>query len=201
MAYPQVDAPYGFVPINLIGGQVFAGSTRLIPIASGSGTAIFNGDVVKLNTSGTLSLETLTATATPVGVFLGCSYTDPTFGKTFRQFYPAGTVAADIMAYVVDDPDALFKVAVTAAATSTIGNVARAAVGENSALILTAGNTTNGNSRMSVSSSTGTASTLPIRVIDIVPETALAVNPASYTEVIVKWNAGVHQYNNPTGLA
>ena len=201
MAYPQVDAPYGLVPINLIGGQVFAGSTRLIPITSGSATAIFNGDVVKLNTSGTLSLETLTATAAPVGVFLGCSYTDPTFGKTFRQYYPANTVAADIMAYVVDDPNALFKVAVTTAASSTIASVTRAAVGENTALILTAGNTTNGNSRMSVSSSLNTTSTLPIRIIDIVPETALATNPASYTEVIVKWNAGVHQYNNPTGLA
>jgi hypothetical protein len=201
MAYPQVDAPYGLVPINLIGGQVFAGSTRLIPITSGSATAIFNGDVVKLNTSGTLSLETLTATASPVGVFLGCSYTDPTFGKTFRQFYPANTVAADIMAYVVDDPNALFKVAVTTAASSTIASVTRAAVGENTALILTAGNTTNGNSRMSVSSSLNTTSTLPIRIIDIVPETALATNPASYTEVIVKWNAGIHQYNNPTGLA
>lgn len=200
MAYPQVDAPYGLVPINLIGGQVFAGSTRLIPIASGSSTSIFNGDVVNLNSGGTLSRDAGTATATPVGVFLGCSYTDPVFGKTFRQFYPANTVAADIMAYVIDDPDALFKVAVTAAGTSTIGNVSRAVVGENSALIQTAGNTANGNSRVSISSTTATASTLPIRIIDVVPETALAVNPASYTEVIVKWNAGMHQYYNPTGV-
>ena len=200
MAYPQVDAPYGLVPINLIGGQVFAGSTRLIPIASGSTTAIFNGDVVELNSSGTLDKEAGTSTATPVGVFLGCTYTDPTFGKTFRQFYPGGLAIADIMAYVIDDPNALFKVAVTAAGTSTIGNVSRAVVGENSALIQTAGNTTNGNSRVSISSTTATASTLPIRIIDIVPETALAVNPASFTEVIVKWNAGMHQYNNPTGV-
>ena len=32
MAYPVVDAPYGLKPINLIGGQVFAGSTRELPI-------------------------------------------------------------------------------------------------------------------------------------------------------------------------
>lgn len=200
MAYPSVDAPYGLVPINLIGGQVFAGSTRLIPIASGSTTAIFNGDVVNLNSDGTLSKDVGTATATPVGVFLGCSYTDPTFGKTFRQFYPGALAIADIVAYVCDDPDTLFKVAVTAAGTSTIGNVARTAVGNNSALIQTAGNTATGNSRVSISSTTATASTLPVRIIDIVPETALAVNPASYTEVIVKWNAGMHQYYNPTGV-
>lgn len=200
MAYPQVDAPYGLVPINLIGGQVFAGSTRLIPIASGSTTAIFNGDVVNLGSTGTLGKDVGTATATPVGVFLGCTYTDPTFGKTFRQFYPGGLAIADIMAYVIDDPNALFKVAVTAAGTSTIGNVSRAVVGENSALIQTAGSTVTGNSRVSISSTTATASTLPVRIIDIVQETALAVNPASYTEVIVKWNAGMHQYNNPTGV-
>ena len=33
MAYPSVAGPYGFLPINLIGGQVFAGSTRNMEIA------------------------------------------------------------------------------------------------------------------------------------------------------------------------
>ena len=32
MAYPVVDAPYGLKPVNLIGGQVYAGSTRLMAI-------------------------------------------------------------------------------------------------------------------------------------------------------------------------
>ena len=35
MAYPTVDAPYGLVPINLIGGTPYAGSTRQMTIASG----------------------------------------------------------------------------------------------------------------------------------------------------------------------
>ena len=34
MAYPTVDKPYGLKPINLIGGQVFAGATRQRRIAS-----------------------------------------------------------------------------------------------------------------------------------------------------------------------
>jgi hypothetical protein len=69
---------YGLRPVNLIGGQVYAGSTRLIKIASAYNTDIFYGDVVKLGSSGTAEKDTGTTTATPVGVFLGCTYTNPT---------------------------------------------------------------------------------------------------------------------------
>ena len=199
MTYPTVDGPYGLIPINLIGGQVFASATRSIPITSNSATSIFFGDVVKLNSSGTLDKDVGTSAATPVGVFLGCSYTDPTFGKTFRQFYAANTVASDIVAFVQDDPDALYKVAVVSA-TTTIGTVTRANVGENAVLVQNAGNTTTGNSRVAISATTGTTSTFPIRVIDVISETSPAGYPASFTEVVVKWNQGMHPYLNPTGV-
>ena len=48
MAYPVVASPYGLKPINLIGGQVFAGSTRSLPIQYGYATNIFYGDIVSL---------------------------------------------------------------------------------------------------------------------------------------------------------
>ena len=201
MAYPSVTSPYGLLPINLIGGQVFAGSTRLIPIATNSSTAIFYGDVVKLNDTGTLSKDTGTDAATPVGVFLGCTYTDPVYGKTFRQYYPGTTNINDVQAYVLDDPDALFKVAVTSAYNSTtISYVNRTSVGNNAVLAQNTGSTTTGNSKVGIVAATNTTSTWPVRVIDVVPETALAGNPGSYTEVIVKWNQGMHQYYNPTGV-
>ena len=64
MAYPTVSAPYGLKPINLIGGQVFAGATRQIAIASSAGvgynTNIFNGSLVYVNSSGYLNLVTAT---------------------------------------------------------------------------------------------------------------------------------------------
>ena len=199
MAYPSVSAPYGLIPINLIGGQVFAGATRQIPIASASATAVFFGDVVKLNSDGTLSKDTGTDAATPVGVFLGCTYTDATYGKTFRQSYPGAVTASDIFAYVADDPDQLYKVAIVSSGT-TIGYVNRTSVGNNAVLVQNSGNTTNGNSRVAIDNTTATTSTWPVRVIDVVPETATAGNPGSYTEVIVKWNQGMHQYLNPTGV-
>ena len=205
MAYPSVTSPYGLLPINLIGGQVFAGATRLIPIATNSSTAIFYGDVVKLLASGTVGKDTGTDAATPVGVFLGCTYTDPTYGVTFRQFYPGTTNISDITAYVLDDPDALFKVAVCAGTNSnTVSYLTQAAVGSNVKLANGAnntGSTITGNSKVGVDSTEGTTSTWPIRVIDVVHETTIAGSPGSYTEVIVKWNQGMHQYLNPTGLA
>jgi hypothetical protein len=197
MPYPTVSGPYGLIPINLIGGQVFASATRQIPIATNSSTAIYFGDVVKLNSSGTLDKDTGTNAATPVGVFLGCTYTDPTFGKTFRQYYAATTNITDIVAYVQDDPDALFKVAVVSTGTN-ISYVTRANVGENAVLVQTAGSTITGDSKVAVSSTTGTTSTWPIRIIDVIPETQSSAG--SYTEVVIKWNQGMHPYLNPTGV-
>ena len=199
MAYPTVSGPYGLKPINLIGGRVFAGATRQFPIASGYAANVFNGDVVKLVNTGTIEKDTGTATATPVGVFVGCSYTSPALGYTlYSQYYPTGTVASDIVAYVVDDPEALFKVAVTAAGSSTMSTVARTAVGNNSVLIQTAGSTATGDSKVSISATTATTATQPMRIIDVVSETATAAD--AFPEVIVKWNWGMHQYQNATGV-
>ena len=215
MAYPTVSAPYGLKPVNLIGGQVNAGSTRQIPIASGYATSIFNGDVVKLSSDGVLVKETGTTTATPVGVFMGVSYTDPVLKyKLLSQYYPANTVASDIVAYVVDDPDALFKVALVSG-TTVIAGYGRTIVGNNVSLVQNAGDANTGNSAVAVDgSSAATTVSLPIRIIDVVPETV--DSSGNYTEVIVKWNApyftlaegtpntitfaGGHQYLNPLGV-
>jgi len=199
MAYPTVDAPYGLKPINLIGGQVFAGATRQIPIASGYATNLLNGDVVKLVSDGTLEKDTGTTTATPVGIFLGCRYTDPSLGyELYSQYFPANTVASDIVAYVADDPDQLFKVAVVSG-TTVIAGVGRTVVGNNVALVQNAGTATTGNSKVAVlSTSAATTNTLPIRVIDVIPDTKTGSD--TFVELVVKWNWGMHQYQNATGV-
>ena len=200
MAYPTVDGPYGFHPINLIGGQVFAGQIRHIPIASGSGTSIFVGDVVRLNTGGTLSRVSTTDSATDaVGIFMGCQFTNPTTKQLLQQqYYPASTVASDIVGFVADDPDTYFKVAVLSNST-TIGGMTQTDIGNNVAILVTAGSTTTGDSKEGVSATTGTTTTLPFRVIAGVPETVNA--SGSFTEVIVKWNMGVHTYYSSAAVA
>lgn len=196
MAYPTIDKPYGLKPVNLIGGQVYAGSTRLIAIASGEGTSIFFGDAVKLS-GGYITRDPADSAMTPVGVFMGCTFTDPNSNqKVFKQYYPAGTVAADIKAYVVDDYDALFKVAVVSG-TTVISGVTQAAVGLNAALVDNTGSTITGDSLVAISATTATNGALPVRIVDVVPDTANSLG--SYTEVIVKWNFGMHQYQNAVG--
>ena len=199
MAYPTVDAPYGMVPVNLLGGQVYAGQTREMPIGQNETTAIFFGDVVTLNSAGNVTKVTTTATATTIGVFLGCTYIDPnTSQPVYKQYYPGAINVAGMQAYVQDDPDQLYKVAVVSSGT-TIGNLTRAAVGKNVSLVQNSGSTTNGNSRNAVLNTTDTETTLPIRVVDVVPETAVAGFPGSYTEVIVRFNFGISLYENAEG--
>lgn len=199
MAYPEVSAPYGMVPVNLLGGQVYAGQTRQLPIASGETTAIFYGDVVTLNAAGAITKVTTTATATTIGVFLGCTYIDPnTQQPVYKQYYPGGIAVAGMKAYVQDDPDQLYKVAVASSGT-TIGYLTQAAVGKNVSLVQNAGNTTTGDSKNAVLNTTDTETTLPVRVVDVVPETAVAGYPGSYTEVIVRFNFGISLYENAEG--
>jgi len=201
MAYPTVSAPYGLKPINLIGGQVYAGQTRLMEIASGYATNIFYGDLVKRVSDGTIEKDTGTTTATPCGVFLGVTFTNSSTGQVqFQQFYPASQAiksGTKIFAYVADDPDTLFQVAVVSG-TTVISGVGITAIGNNATLVQNAGSTTTGDSKVAILDSTATTNTLPIRIIDVVRDTETTSN--NFPEVIVKINATMHQYNNSTGV-
>ena len=149
MAYPTVSAPYGLKPINLIGGQVFAGSTRMMEIASGYAVNIFYGDFVKRVIGGTIEKDTGTTANTPCGVFLGVSFTNASTGQIQQQqFYPASQQIASgtkIFAVVADDPDTLFQVAVCSSGT-TMATVTKNAIGTNMSVLATAGSTATGNS-------------------------------------------------------
>lgn len=224
MAYPSVSAPYGFLPINLMGGQVYAGSTRHLPIATTYGYNIGFGDPVSLASDGTIvRIDTSVNAAKaawavrPCGIFLGCTYTDPNLKyKVHRQYWPASTVATDAMAIVADDPDILMRVFLTNAGTAYTSSAATSADrGLNIGYFppTTYVNTSTGNSAISGDlNAKAVTATLPLRIIDFVQETALS--DGTFVEAIVKFNEGTisvatnfavtyvggHQYRNPTGL-
>jgi hypothetical protein len=185
MAYPVVSAPYGLLPQNLIGGQVFAGSTRMYNIQYGYATNIFYGDFVVLSrgfaTRATVAAGTgLNQT---VGIFLGCTYTNPTTKqKLFSQYWPASTAAGDCQAYVLDDPDAVFKAVVCNTGT-TVASGALAMIGTNLSAINNTGSSNTGNSANAVLAPTDTpvTTTLPLRMVGVVAETAVSLGTATFS--------------------
>jgi len=217
MAYPTVSAAYGFRPVNLLGGQVFAGSTRQIAIASGHATAIYFGDCVIMSTNGCINNNTVTNTGTAVvGIFMGCSYINSSSQRVFGQYFPGGTTgtvdtATGIVAYVADDPDLVMRVAIQSAADASPSPTSpgvggsqanRAAlVGGNVPIIYqtVTGSTTTGNGTQGVANAGVASATLPVKIIDVVPDTSPAAG--SFVEVLVSWNQFVHLYRNTTALA
>ena len=197
-------SPYGFKPVNLIGGTPYAGSTRQIKIASGYASNLYNGQIVRIATDGTIALMVNLGSAADVflagtvGVFVGCTYTDPTLKyKLNSQYWPTGTVASDAMAYVVDDPNAVFQV-------QSAGSLAQADLGANVPLnavqSTTTGSTTTGNSNTAVSATTAATTLISLRIVDFVNGPFSTVGDA-YTDVLVKFNPVAHSYNNPLGVA
>ena len=190
MAYPVIPAPYGLKPINLIGGQVFAGSTRELPIQYGYSTGIFYGDVVGLVRGFAARLVTTTGAGTAtggpgsgmVGVFLGCSFTNPvTKQKTFSQYWPASTLAGDAVAIVCDDPDTVFK-AVMVSGTTVVASGSLALVGQNLQGVDNTGSVNTGNSAnaMLVQTTLNTAA-FPFRCVGVVKDTAVALGQATWS--------------------
>jgi hypothetical protein len=190
MAYPVISAPYGLKPINLIGGQVFAGSTRELPIQYSYNTSIYYGDIVGLVRGFATRLVTTTGagntTGGPgsgmVGVFLGCSFTNPvTKQKTFSQYWPANTLAGDAVAIVCDDPDTVFK-AVMVSGTTVVASGSNALVGQNLQGVDNTGSQNTGNSAnaMLVQTTLNTAA-FPFRCVGVVKDTAVALGTATWS--------------------
>jgi len=209
MTYPTVDAPYGFKPINRLDGLPYAGATRQLPIANAYAQNIFYGDVVQISGTGTIVRSSMSAASSPgtpiagtIGIFLGCQFTNPTTKQLqFSQYYPASTAANDILAFVVDDPRALFKAVVTTQSTAlantgtTVGRLNPYYVGSNLYMVGGAGgvsgSTVTGDSAQSVSGPVVTSGTagagdrvttaLPWRMVGVVPETAVTLTGTGST--------------------
>jgi hypothetical protein len=194
MAYPTVSAPYGFEPINRVDGMPYAGAIRQYSVTQAA--AMYNGDLIELDVGGIVGTASSLVGGAKIGVFVGCQYTNAQ-GQTIQAQYYPGSSVTNAVAFVVDDPMAAFKVAVTAA-NSTIATVTRSAIGTNVTALAGTPSAITGNSGQSILSTSPAAdATFPIRVIDVVPETATGAN--AFTEVIVKIN--LHQINTTLGNA
>ena len=197
--------PYGLKPLNHVGGTPYAGAVRHISIASGYALNIFYGSVVEIVATGTIELTEDQGTAGDpfpagiIGVFVGCTYTDPTSkNKTFSQHWPTGTVASDAMAYVVDDPGVLYMAQADASLAQTaLGNNCHF----NAAQSTSTGSTTTGNSDSAIDQSAiETTNTFGFRIVDFVEGPDSTVGDA-FTDLIIMFRPdGGHSYTNATGI-
>lgn len=204
MAYPTVNKTYGFKPINRLDGLPYAGAIRQIPIAAAYATAILNGDTVAVDGTGYLVAKTTTNSGDSVGVLVGCQYVNSSGQTVEGQYYPAAASTSTALAfgYVVDDPNAIFKVVATNGQTTVPTAYSRSIVGANVAISVATGSTATGDSYYGIdANSAATTNTLPVRVVDVVPDTATGPRDNSsttYYEFLVKFN--LHQYNDTTGV-
>jgi len=188
--------PHGARPVGTVVGSPYQGKVTHYKIKNAFGTSIFFGDFVKWgddNPNTTIQKDTGTTTLTPIGVFLGCAYTDPTTGQfTPNQYYPASTAADDIVAYVATDPFLLMQM-------QSDESLGQDDLGKNVAVVQTAGSTAIGTSKNAINGDTAnTTNTLPLKVVDFVDGPDSAVGD-SYTDVLVMFNVG-HQLLNTTGI-
>ena len=196
-------APYGLRAVNHLGGTPYAGSTRMYPIGTGLAENIFYGDVVNVLATGLLTQSQTTGAAAgvflagTVGVFVGCTFTDPNSGNvTFRQNWPTGTVTADAQAYVIDDPAVIFQ-------AQADGTVAQAGLGANTFFAVAqgaaTGNTTTGNSTSAVDATVVAATANAFRVVGFVDSPTSTVGDA-FTDLLIKFNPSSHAYTSDTGI-
>jgi len=215
-------SPFGLKPTNMIGGAPYnGGAIRQYHVKANNSAAIFNGDLVVLSSAGlpaavssTPEANELAATSdngTPgiVGVMVGAKYVDDNGVQQFRQFLPANATTAgftEIKIMVNDDPRQLYKIqgnnSLGTFNSGTDGSGFAGAIGKNGQLdFSTSGSTTTGNSGVSLKidangSNLATTETFGMRVIDVVEGT----ENDNFPEFIIKFNVGVHAYDNSLGV-
>ena len=200
---PTTSAPYGLIPIQLVGGGTSTAGIRQYKLLSNSSTGFFYGDIVNIG-AGVATPVTATPTTTrngntPWGIFVGVNYYDTNGQPRWSQYLPANGYTTyssygDILLSVMDDPNAVMQVQAS-------GSVANTDIGKNAALTnFSAGSTTTGNSKVQLDqSSINTTNTLGVKIIAIAPGPNNAAGD-TYTDVWVRWNQNVHAYNNILGV-
>jgi len=201
-------SPYGLRAVNELGGLPYAGSTRQFLIdPAGYNTNIFNGSIVRINTSGYINIVTTNGDdSTPfpagtIGVFVGCSFVNAQGQTMYSQYYPANTAAVNgssITAYVIDDDRAVFQ-------AQADGSLTQAALGSNIYLAAvqstSTGSTTTGNSNTALDASTAAATSgFAFRIVGFADTPGFSQVGDAYTDVLVKFNPGAHSYSNATGI-
>ena len=199
----NVNAPFGLRPVGESGSNIQNGGTTEYDINPGLATTIFKGDLVQLLANGTIQ-QSAAGNADCVGVFNGCFYDDPTTQKpTWSNYYPGGitpTGGGLIKAFVYDDPNKLFEIQ----GNGILAAGFPAAVGKNTDIVVTNGNTINGQSASELNVLTGNGGGVPaagaaqLRIVGMSKDPENSDATTANTNWIVK--IVEHVYSRITGV-
>jgi hypothetical protein len=183
-------APFGFQQASGTGSApTYEQVTGLI--ASGYSTAIYFGDPVYFNQSGTGYLEGSsitpgTQTTGIAGIFVGCTYLSTSQKRTvWSNYWPGSDANGDVTAYYVNDPNAKFRVQVGPSGT---GPIAIADIGANVQFAYGTGNSASGISGAYIAAvGTATTTTLPFRIVSLVvaPPGANGTDTTSANNIVI----------------
>ena len=190
----NVAEKYGLRPVRKLDGSPFINAQNRYRIASGYATAIFQGDLVKPVTGGGVERAVAATSDQVIGVFNGVFYTDPTTQKpTFKNFYPGGVAASDIIANVIDDPNVVYSI-------DSDGAFAVADIFKNFAITNVTGNTLTGISEVQLDHSVSglTVSGTVLQAVDISQDTQNSEAGSANVDVLVRINN--HFYSQGTGV-
>ena len=198
----NTQAQFGFAQFGYMPGGAVDYQLSKYAIQSTYATAIFFGDpVIKSAALGPYIQPMTNATGVGtslIGIFQGCTYTPKGGIPGWLPWYPAAAAGADSTAYVIDAPNALFKVAALLTA------VPQTAIGQNIGFSTGAGGTTIGGgfSTYVVDQATLTTNnTLPFKVMYLYPGVGNGSDPTTnYNWVVCKMNQTLYQAG-ATGVA
>lgn len=185
----NTNKPFGLRPLGNLsatGAQKQYGYL----IASGYGTAIYQGDLVVVYDGYIIKYDAATHAAA-TGVFNGCQYNDPTRTDkpTWKNYYPGSITPniGSIVCEVLDDPNQLFLI-------QADGAVTQANIGKNAdPTASTTGSTYSGISNGSLgSASIAKTAALTFKIVGF--STSPSNEIGTYAQVVVKINQ--HQYGS-----
>jgi len=170
----NVNSPYGLIPLRHMSGN--APRANKYTITSGLAENIFTGDLCILTADGVITPHTAEETNN-IGVFAGVSYTASDGSYVYSQYWPSGTTATDIVAYVYDDPYIVYRI-------QSAGTPAQTNIGNCADVVAGAGSTTTGQSGFSLNG-TMAAGTATCKIIGLWEDPSNSFAQYAQLEVII----------------
>lgn len=167
----NVFSPNGFTVVRRQDGAAWTGNLSTYSILKTNTNKFYAGDPIIRLSTGYIDVNTTLPTQGVAGIFTGCRYLSTAQGRVvWSAQFPGADAAADVEAYVIDDPSVVLRVWVGTGSSSAAGGPgAFADTGQNFSFKYGTANTLDGISGAYADYATfNTTNTLPFTMIGAV---------------------------------